>query len=347
MLQVLEHKISRLQKEQVDQEGTILTNTREHLQDLMREREILMDFKNQGARLRSAAKWAIDGEKPSKYFLNLEKTNALKRTIYRLKDSLGNEWNNQADVLTQIRNYYYNLYTSRGKTDLSYLDTLQLPKLPVQTRDELDGLLTQKELSQAIYDLKNNKSPGPDGIPVDLIKVFFPKLQDFLWNLYLEICEAGELHLTARRGIISLLEKLGKDGLFLKNWRPLSLLNADYKIFSKILANRLKHALPHVIHHSQTGFMQGRYMAEGIMKIQEIMQTCDLTGTDGIVISFDFKKAFDTVEWTAIYATLEAYGFGSKFINMVKILYNNPLACTYNNGYWSDWFKLTRSTRQG
>ena len=87
-----------------------------------------------------------------------------------------------------------------------------------------------------------------------------------------EIIHDKEFHLSARRSVISLLEKPNKDPLYIKNWRPLSLLNTDNKLFGKILATRQQKAMNYIIHESQTGFMKNRHLAENILKIQEIMQ---------------------------------------------------------------------------
>ena len=113
-------------------------------------------------------------------------------------------------------------------------------------------------MSIAIKALANNKACGCDGILIDFIKMFYPTLKEFMFGLINEIINEGMLHLSARCGIISLLEKIDKDMLLLPSWRPLSLLNADYKIFSKILANRIQPLLKEVIHPSQTGFLKGR-----------------------------------------------------------------------------------------
>ena len=111
---------------------------------------------------------------------------------------------------------------------------------------------------------------------MEFYEVFYLKIKEFLWNLYLEIVEVKELHLTARRGILSLLEKIGKDMLQLKNWHPLTLLNVDNKIYAKILAKHLEKCVQHFIHPSQTGFVKGRHLAENILKINEIIQTCEV-----------------------------------------------------------------------
>ena len=211
----------------------------------------------------------------------------------------------------------------------------------------MDASLAIEEIGRVIKGLAKNKALGTDGIPIDFIKVFYVKLKHFLFGLYQEIIRDQMLHLSGRRGIISLLEKMDKDPLLLNNWRPLSLLNADYKIYSKCLANRMQEVLPDLIHPSQTGLMKNRYLGENIIKIQELMYAADIQKTDGIIISFDFYKAFDSVEWGAIQLALEKFGFGQEFRKMVAILYEQPLSCGYNNGSWSRWFPLTISTRQG
>ena len=154
------------------------------------------------------------------------------------------------------------------------------------------------------------------------------------------------MHLTARQSVISLLEKAGNP-LKLTCWRPLSLLNTDQKIFGKILAKRLDVVLDELIHHSQQGFLKNRHMSENILKIQKILQYCEKEGKDGLLISFDYEKAFDTLEWETIFTALEAFNLGPGYIGMVKTLFSNPIAYTMNNGFWSEPIYPTRGTRQG
>ena len=76
-----------------------------------------------------------------------------------------------------------------------------------------------------------------------------------MFDLYKEIIEDGSMHLTARRGLIVLLEKLGKNLLSIDSWRPLSMLNADYKIFAKFLAMRVQTAVTTLVDYTQSGAM--------------------------------------------------------------------------------------------
>ena len=116
-------------------------------------------------------------------------------------------------------------------------------------------------------------------------------------------------------GVLSLYWKNRAEILDIsKNWRPLSLLNNDYNIFVKILATRLNIVLPKLISPMQTGFMKNRHISDNIVLLNNVIGECAKTNTEAVLISIDFEKAFDTVEWSEIYKALELFGFGSFFV---------------------------------
>ena len=94
--------------------------------------------------------------------------------------------------------------------------------------------------------------------------------------------------------------KIGQDAHYIGNWRSLTLLNCDYKIFSKLLATRMNMVLPRLIHATQFDFMKGRNIADNILQLTNILQECCDKEIEAVLISVDFKKAFDTMEWSAI-----------------------------------------------
>lgn len=99
--------------------------------------------------------------------------------------------------------------------------------------------------------LSKGKSPGIDGLPVEFYQQFWDLIGPNLYEVILECIKSNSLPISCRRAVLSLLPKKGDLGL-LKNWRPVSLLYLDYKIFSKCLANRLKHCLDLLIQSDQT-----------------------------------------------------------------------------------------------
>jgi len=123
--------------------------------------------------------------------------------------------------------------------------------------------------------------------------------------------KVNELTISQRRGVITLFPK--EDGSLseLSNWRPITLLNVDFKIAAKAIAKRLESILPNLIHPDQTGFVKARYIGENIRLISDIMEYTRLQKIPGILVSLAFHKAFDSIEWPFIMKTLEYFNFGS------------------------------------
>ena len=249
-------------------------------------------------------------------------------------------------VLTE---YYKALYKNEDKEKerSHFLNDLPGPKLREDQRRQLDEEITPAEIGLALEELKSGKTSGVDGLPAEFYKTFWRFLKPFFVKLINEIVKDGKLHLSARRGIITLIEKPDKEPLYIDNWRPISLLCADYKIYSKIIAKRLQLVLPSLIHPSQTGFMKGRNIGENTIQLLSLMEYAQIWNKSVAVISFDFRKAFDRVSWSAIDQVLDYFEFGETFKKLVKILYSETLSCVINNGFWGEWFQLERSTRQG
>ena len=101
---------------------------------------------------------------------------------------------------------------------------------------------------------------------------------------------------SQRQAIIKLLEKKDRDKKLIKNWRPISLLNTDLKIFSKILATKLKSVLPSLIISQQTVYVQNRYIGEAGRLISDILDISDKLSVDGYLITVDIEKALDSLD---------------------------------------------------
>ena len=148
--------------------------------------------------------------------------------------------------------------------------------------------MTIKECEEALHMFKNDKSPGNDGITSE----FYKHLSHFIVDsLICHMKKASCMVTSQKQAILSLSDK-GKDRLFLENWRPNSLLNVDYKIASKVLAQRLHNKIPKLVSLSQTGFVKGRYTNDTIKTLHDIVDFCKFTSTGGLLL----MKAFDTLE---------------------------------------------------
>ena len=105
----------------------------------------------------------------------------------------------------------------------------------------------------------------------------------------------------------------------LKNWRPITLLNNDYKIASKVIAKIIEVVLPRLIHTDQTGFIKGRYIGENIRLISDLLEQTKADKISGRVMSMDFRKAFDTLEWPFMHYALKLYNFGENIRRWIKV----------------------------
>ena len=114
------------------------------------------------------------------------------------------------------------------------------------------------ELGTALKAMNNEKTPGEDGIPADFYKTFWNLLKLPFHQMAMQSFETKKLHQSARRGILNLIPKSNKDSRYIKNLRPITLLNTDYKIIEKAIANKMIPALEHIIHTDQRGFMKNR-----------------------------------------------------------------------------------------
>ena len=115
---------------------------------------------------------------------------------------------------------------------------------------------------------------------------------------YTEAFKNGFLCESQRQGVIRLIPKKGKDLTDIKSWRPLSLLNSDYKILAKVIANRLKVILPEIINTDQIGYMTNRFCGENTRIIADIIEYCKINQKPCIILLADFEKAFDSINWS-------------------------------------------------
>lgn len=137
--------------------------------------------------------------------------------------------------------------------------------------------------------------------------------------------------------------KKDKDPLDPGSFRPVSLVNVDCKVLTKILEN----ILPDIIHGDQVGFVKGRSSSDNLRRLLHLIWMSCQENTPLAAFSLDAEKAFDRVEWVFLIHVLEVFGFGSGFINWVKLIYTEPRASVLTNGQMSPFFQLSRGTKQG
>ena len=218
-------------------------------------------------------------------------------------------------------------------------------KVSEATKEHINRELTRDELQAATKKMLKNKSPGIDGIPVELYQKF-THIQDWLFEVIIELRKQKRLTETMRTAIVKLLHK-NNDRRDIGNYRPLSLLCADYKITAKATTERIKPALTQVIGNEQQGFVQGGDISGNLILVKEIIQYCNDEQVEAYMILMDFMKAYDRVDREAMDQTIKAMNFPTYIQEMISLLYTDAEAIVVINGTLGPRFRTHGGVRQG
>ena len=328
-------------------DDTIVAN---RLHNLKQKLDMFISAETEGARIRCREKWIEDGEKCTKFFLNLEKQRSNLNTIFRVdKPSSKTSITNCDDILNEIKTHFESLYQYQPTIENNEYFTIS--DETIINEDDisvLDSPITESELLSAIKTSKRGSAPGLDGLPNEIYAFFWHDIRDPLMECINFSYEKGELSSTQKEGVISLIHKgKGLDRGVISNWRPISLTNSDYKLIAKILAMRLNSCINKCIGPHQHAFIKGRIIGNMLREIDDIIEWGRAMKSENIILSLDYEKAFDTVSIDAITNALRYYGFGESFIKWIQILLVERKSCVKNGGHLSDFFQMFRGVRQG
>ena len=343
------------EKELLDEIEALESDSTTNIDILSEKKTALENFRKeklQGHMIRSRARWVEEGEKPSKYFCSLESRNYLNKTIRKIELEDAQTIFNQSDILQNIKLFYETLYRNNDSNLIdielnNIISENNTPKLDIHSAKKLEKDIVESEVLEVLKNMKNNKSPGSDGYTTEFFKFFWSDIKYFVVRAINCIFRKGELPITQRLGIISCLPKGDKPRQFLKNWRPITLLNVLYKIISGCLSHRIKQVLDYIISDTQSGFLKGRYIGENTRFIYDIMAYTEKNNIPGLLVLIDFEKAFDSMSWSFIYKVLKYFGFGGNFIQWIKILNTKFRASILQSGFLSEQFDIQRGCRQG
>ena len=292
----------------------------------------------------------MHGDQPTKAFFDKFKNKSKQNYITALQNEFGDKVTDIKGILGIAEKYTKVLYSGQNSSIEQSVMHFFLDY--VSPDDECVGLfrdlmlpITLEELWDAIKTFLNSKTPGPDGISIEFYKIMFPVIKDELLKLF-------NYYLCGRR--ISSKIKAGLQIWIPKrepfddkeNYRPITLLNCDYKIFCKIISNRLQPILKILIHDSQ--FAQpGKNINEMTCLVRDIVDDMKISSNDSFFLSLDFRKAFDTINHNFLFQILAKYGFPPEFTDLIKELFRDAGSHIFINKFRSKKIKLKSGTQQG
>ena len=306
----LTNKLIRLRQRLVDGDDTVsilISDTESQLKAL-RVKEI------EGIMIRSRAQW-LEGKRPSCYFFNLQRIKAQKSHISSVYDLNGTEVSSQEEIEKAHVDFYSCLF-SEEPVDVALQDDL-LSSLQCQLSSDqassCEGQMTLDEMTFSLKKMNSNKASGPDGLSVEFYVKFWDRLGPYLCRVLNAYYHAGEMCESMKTSNTRVIFKKG-DRKNLKNWRPISLLNVNYKICSEVLSLRLSKVLEFIVDPDQPCSVPGRKITSNLHILRDVLDYIDRTNETGILISLDQEKAFDRVNRTFLLNLLSLSVFVQPFV---------------------------------
>ena len=298
-----------------DQNGR---NGRE-INKIRKETNELLDCEEIMSQQRSKVQWMGLGDRNTKYFHSKASGRKKKNTITKLLDDRGVWRKFTLGVAEVAMSYFEKLYTTSHPDRIQeVIDTME-SNVYVEMNQDLITQFTKEEVEVALKQMHPTKSPGPDGMSA----VFYKKLWDIVGNvivnMVLNVLNSDMSMADINKTYITLVPKNNNPSRITK-FRPISLSNAIYKLIAKVLANRLKLILPHIISKNQSAFTAGRLMTDNVLIAFEMMHYLEhkKEGKDCyMAIKLDMSKAYDRVEWGFIEQVMRKLGFHERWIGLI------------------------------
>ena len=336
--------VEELSEVNVAQDRKILLMTK--LDDLRQLKRTLVEKVGTLLEQRTARKWYNEGELSNKYFFNLlnRKSND---EINAIIDANGTEVKDPKIIEELIASFYKDLYES-VPAQIDTNDEFFRHVRPVE-QDEanaMEAALTLEELTATLKTCSDS-SPGPDGIPYSYLKHYWEVIGPVLLSSWHYSLANNELPNSHQVSYLRLIPKVGKDPRVISNLRPITLSNTDHKLITKTYARKLTGIVGNVVGGEQTAYIPGRLINDNI---RAMLSTIDLANlddaVDGVLVSLDAKKAFDSVDHRYIKDCLRAFGLAC-FVPIFDVLYKDLKSQIIVNGKTIDGYKILKGVKQG
>jgi hypothetical protein len=294
----------------------------------------------QGSRIR----WLAEGDANTELFHVVAHGRHIKNFIptVRVGDEIVTEQDHKLDA---FMNAYMELLRKVQNRQFSLnMEFLHLPRLDLS---DLEVIFTEEEVWKVIKEMPQDRAPGPDCF----IGIFYQKA----WSVIKHDVMAAILKLFVGDGkgfgrlnqaLITLIPKK-EDAILVGDFRPISLVHSFSKLFSKLLANRLKFRLGELITANQSAFVRGRCLHDNFILVRQLARKINSRREKCVLIKLDLTRAFDSISWAFLFEVLRGLGFGHIFLKWISIILSSASTRVTVNGVPGNRIKHVKGLRQG
>lgn len=313
----------------------------------------------QGAKIRSRQTQVTDTDDPSIFHITMESTRARQSKITQLVIDDGSTVQTDNEIDETLKGHFKSVFSSTSMRD-EQLDDYFLTEVKKDT-SVFDQTLVEPplliELTSVLGKMGKNKSPGDDGISYEFYSTFWKTLGPIFLTMFKKVLQTRKLANSQGNALIRLLPKTGSPKK-VTDFRPLSLLNCDYKIMAGVLANRLKKTLTNKIETPQRGGIPGRRMTDNLILYRDViayveerttqsMDNENLIGPKAALVGVDLEKAYDRVDRQLLWKILKTFGFPEEYVAWIETLYSVATMSILNGSRVAGMVDCRGSLRQG
>jgi hypothetical protein len=254
-------------------------------------------------RQRSRDRNILEGDRNTAYFQAIANRRSRKKRVCGLMGSNGLV-EDQQEMSKIAVDFYKNLFAAENEGGISLRPDLWGSEdlVTQEENDFLSAPFSEKEVKEAIFSSYAEGAPGPDGLPFFFYQKFWYILKNDLLSMFEEFHKGGLDLYRLNFAMLTLITKI-EDAVNMKNYRPISLINCRFKIFSKVLTTRLGKVSSRLVSHNQSAFIQGRYILESVVVANELVHSVHKSGQPAVILKLDYEKACDRVNWTFLFNT--------------------------------------------
>ena len=246
--------------------------------------------------MRAKVKTLLEGGDNTKFFHLVANGKHRKQYIYKLENDQGVVVGDD-QLKSHITQFYKNLFGTPDVSEITLMEN-QISDIPQVSQEENDVLVsefTEAEVREAVFQMEHNKAPGPDGFPAEFYQVFWGLIKDDLMALFSDFFNEDLNLFSLNFGIITLIPKTQK-ATKIQQYRLICVLNVSFKIFTKVGTNRLNKVAQTMVSPTQTAFMPGRNIMEGVVILHKTIHELHTKKRDGVILKIDFEKTYDKVK---------------------------------------------------